>query len=189
MAKGSKKRRHGKDPREEGGSHPEEAASGEAPAGSAAEAGAAVLEPEFASVPAERLARLQAEFDNYRKRTERERLETVSWAQAALVEKLLPVVDDLDRAAGSVEDHDAATTQGFLMVRDKLLRILADAGLETIPAVGEPFDPNVHEALMTEPVEGERVGKVLEEFVTGYRYKGRVLRPSQVKVGMTAGGE
>lgn len=130
------------------------------------------------------LQRLQAEFENYRRRTERERLETAGRAQADLIDRILPVIDDLDRAADAVEDPDSPTVKGFLLVRDKLHRLLADAGLEKIPATGADFDPNLHEALLTEPVEADLAGKVLDELVAGYRYQGRVVRPARVKVGM-----
>jgi molecular chaperone GrpE len=135
------------------------------------------------------LRRTQAEFANYRRRTERERLETGNWVRGMLVESLLPVIDDLDRAAGAVEDPNSAVAQGFLMVREKMMRILTEAGLERIHAEGEEFDPNLHEALLTEPVEGDRAGKVLEELVSGYMFKGRVIRPTRVKVGMESAAE
>lgn len=135
------------------------------------------------------LRRTQAEFANYRRRTDRERLENGDWVRGMLVESLLPVIDDLDRAAGAVEDPDSAVAQGFLMVREKMVRILTEAGMERIQAVGEEFDPNLHEALLTEPVEADRAGKVLEELVSGYTFKGRVIRPTRVKVGMESASE
>jgi molecular chaperone GrpE len=130
------------------------------------------------------LQRLQAEFENYKRRTTREKQEIGGFAQAMLIEKLLPALDDLDRAAESAGEEDTATVQGFLLVRDKLRRALTEAGLERITAVGETFDPNLHEALLTEPVEDHRAGQVLEELVAGYTFKGNVVRHARVKVGM-----
>jgi len=137
-------------------------------------------------VTLEHLQRLQAEFSNYRKRVERERLETAGWAQGVLLEQLLPVLDDLGRATGQIENEESPAAQGLLLIRDKLNAILAEAGLERIESVGSSFDPSVHEALMTEPVADDRVGTVVEEFVPGFRFKGRLLRPARVKVGVEA---
>jgi len=135
------------------------------------------------------LKRLQAEFDNYRRRSDRERLEIGDRAQGVLIARLLPVLDDLDRAAGMVEDKEGPLAKGFLLVRDKLFHVLEEAGMERIPAVGETFDPHRHEALLTEPVEPERAEQVLEELVVGYTFKGRVIRPTRVKVGVAADAE
>ena len=134
----------------------------------------------------EHLQRLQAEFANYRKRTDRERLETGIWAQGQLVEKLLPVLDDLDRATDSLGSDDSPAAQGLAMIREKLYRILEEAGLERVPAAGEAFDPDMHEALMTQQVEPDQVGKVLQEMEPGYRFRGRLLRPARVQVGVAA---
>jgi len=132
------------------------------------------------------LQRLQAEFSNYRKRVERERLETAAWAQGNLVEQLLPVLDDLARATESIEKDDSPAAHGLRLIRDKLSRILQEAGLDRIEAVGMAFDPSLHEALMTEPVGRDRVGTVVEELVPGFRFKGRLIRPARVKVGVEA---
>lgn len=133
----------------------------------------------------ERQLRLAAEFDNYRKRTERERAETWTRAQAQLVEQLLDPLDDLHRVLAV--DAEATTAQALLegmqMVERKLLRVLQAAGLEAIDAHGQPFDPSEHEALMAAPTEHEHednsVGMV---FQTGYRFKGTLLRPARVQV-------
>ena len=130
------------------------------------------------------LKRLQAEFDNYRKRTDRERHQTVSWAQSMLATELLPVLDDMERALSHMGEDGADVAEGFTMVTEKFQKVLVQAGLERISAAGEEFDPNLHEALLTEPVESARVGTVLEELVPGYRFKDRVIRPARVKVGM-----
>ncbi len=132
------------------------------------------------------LRRLQAEFANYRRRTERERMDTAAWAQSGLVEKLLPVLDDFDRAVASLQKEEDPHLTGFAMIREKLFRTLADAGLERVPSEGETFDPGVHEALMTQPVEPGRVGTVLLEFEPGYSFKGKLVRPARVQVGVAA---
>lgn len=130
------------------------------------------------------LRRLQAEFSNYKKRVERERLEMAAWAQGALVEKLLPVLDDFDRAVAALEGEDSPALQGMTLIRDKMVRILTEAGLKRIEAVGNPFDPDLHEALMTEPVEPERVGTVVMEISPGFQFKDRLVRPARVQVGV-----
>ncbi|HSU17964.1 nucleotide exchange factor GrpE [Longimicrobium sp.] len=133
----------------------------------------------------ERHLRLAAEFENYRKRVERERSEAWVRAQAQLAERLLEPLDDLQRIA----DFDPATTpaaalhEGAEMVEKKFLRALEAAGLEEIDAAGKPFDPTQHEALTTMPAESEAdddtVGQV---FRKGYRFKGVLVRPAQVVV-------
>lgn len=133
----------------------------------------------------ERHLRLAAEFDNYRKRVEREKGEAWVRAQAELVQRLLEPLDDLQRIA----DFDPATTpaaalhEGAEMVEKKFLRVMENAGLEPIDAQGKPFDPTQHEALTTAPAaspeEDETVGQVYRK---GYRFKGVLIRPAQVVV-------
>ena len=130
------------------------------------------------------LRRLQAEFVNYRKRVDRDRLQTVSWAQRALIEKLLPVLDDFDRAVASLEGDRSSGAEGLALIRDKLLAVLNEAGLERIETDGATFDPDIHEALMTQPVEPEQAGTVLAELVPGFLFKGRLVRPARVQVGV-----
>jgi molecular chaperone GrpE len=130
------------------------------------------------------LRRLQAEFDNFRKRVNRERMETAAWVQRDLVEKLLPVIDDFDRAVSSLEGESSPAAEGMSLIRDKLMRVLTDSGLERIETDGVSFDPDVHEALMTESVEADRVEKVVAELTPGYRIKGQLVRPAQVTVGV-----
>lgn len=130
------------------------------------------------------LRRLQAEFANYRKRVERERMETVAWAQGTLVEKILPVLDDFDRAAASLEGDASPAAEGLHMIREKLMNVLKEAGLERIEAMGSRFDPEIHEALMTQPVEAERADSVLDVFEPGFQFKGRLIRPARVQVGV-----
>jgi molecular chaperone GrpE len=131
----------------------------------------------------DRLQRLQAEFDNYRRRTDRERLETGAYAQGLLAERLLPVLDDFDRAIALQKGGESPEVHGFALIREKLHRALADAGLERIDSEGAVFDPDIHEALMTQEVEAERDGVVISELAPGYRFRGRMVRPARVQVG------
>lgn len=133
----------------------------------------------------DRYLRLAAEYDNYRKRTERERGEAWVRAQAELVKKILEPLDDLQRVADFTVDNTTveALIEGVQMVERKLLRALESSGLEVIDATGQPFDPSLHEALMTapttEPEEDDSVGAV---FQNGYGFKGVLLRPARVQV-------
>lgn len=133
----------------------------------------------------DRFLRLAAEFDNYRKRTERERAEHSVRAQGRLVQEMLDAIDDLERVA----DYTAETTtveallEGVQMVERKLLRALESAGLELVEARGERFDPEVHEALMTAATEHEHEDDTVGEvFQKGYRFQGHLLRPARVQV-------
>lgn len=133
----------------------------------------------------DRYLRLAAEFENYRKRTDRERGEGSTRAQAQLVERLLEPLDDLQRVAHfSGENASAeALLEGVQMVERKLLRVLETAGLEVLEAKGDRFDPSLHEALMTAEAESaeedETVGEVFQK---GYAFKGQLLRPARVQV-------
>jgi molecular chaperone GrpE len=133
----------------------------------------------------DRHLRLAAEFDNYRKRVERERADTMVRAQAQILERLLEPLDDLARIA----DFDPATTaagalhEGAEMVEKKFLRVMEAAGLEAIDAEGKPFDPTVHEALTTVPTDlAQEDNTVAQVYQKGYRYKGVLLRPARVVV-------
>jgi molecular chaperone GrpE len=121
------------------------------------------------------LRRLQAEFENYKKRMLRQQTETLERASQGLVEKLLPVLDaiDLARSHGTSEDLE--------QVAGALLDVLRKEGLERIDPVGEPFDPTEQEAVQHEPGEGEDP-VVATLFRAGWRWKGRVLRPAAVGV-------
>jgi molecular chaperone GrpE len=133
----------------------------------------------------ERYLRLAAEFDNYRKRTERERTENWTRAQAQLVERILDAVDDLQRVAHLDPEKTSASSvlEGVQLVERKLLRILEAAGLEILDAEGKPFDPEVHEALATAPAENqEQDDTVSDVFQKGYLFKGTLIRPARVRV-------
>jgi len=126
--------------------------------------------------------RAQADFVNYKRRVEQERNETVKFANAMLVLNMLPVLDDLERALENVSTSLAGLTwvDGIRLIYRKLRSILEEHGLSEIEALGQPFDPNLHEAVMFD--DGEE-GKVIEELQKGYRLYDRVIRPTMVKVG------
>ena len=133
----------------------------------------------------DRYLRLAAEFENYRKRTDRERSELQDRAQAQLVKRILDPLDDLQRVAHFTADKTTveALLEGVQLVERNLLRALESAGLEMVEAHGQPFDPEHHEALMTAPTdheaEDESVGDVFQK---GYRFRGELLRPARVTV-------
>jgi len=129
----------------------------------------------------DRLLRQAAEFDNYRKRTERERREMARYAAGDVLEALLPVVDDFERAL-KVECADKEYVRGMDLICQRLFEALKKLGLEPIAAAGQPFDPNLHHAI--EMVQTGEAGDqtVIEEYQRGYNFRGRLLRPSMVKV-------
>jgi molecular chaperone GrpE len=125
--------------------------------------------------------RVQADFENYRKRMLREQTEAIGRANEGLLERLLPVVDSFELALHQLGEADDQVRKGVELVFSELVNVLEKAGLERIDAAGVPFDPNVHEAVMQEGGDdGEPV--VTETVRTGYRLKGRLLRPAMVKV-------
>jgi len=130
------------------------------------------------------LRRVQAEFENYRKRVIKEQTALVDRATEGLVEQLLPVLDSFELALKNFDAAGGADTEsvrkGVELVYAELLGVLEKAGLSRVEAEGKPFDPNVHEAVMQEEGEGEPV--VTDVLRTGYTLKGRVLRPAMVKV-------
>jgi molecular chaperone GrpE len=132
----------------------------------------------------DRHLRLAAEFDNYRKRSSRERAELADRAQASFVAKLLDVLDDLDRLVASDPATPlAALREGLSAVDRKLWKELQDAGVERIDPVGTPFDPALHEAVSTVPAPDEASQHVVSAtFQPGYRFKGTLVRPARVQV-------
>jgi molecular chaperone GrpE len=128
------------------------------------------------------LRRVAADFDNYRKRVAREQTQLFARAGERLVAKLLPVLDDLERALDAAEHHEEAKVlEGVKMTKDALAGVLASEGVEEIEADG-PFDPHVHEALLTQPAEGVEPGHVIQVVQRGYRMGDVVLRPARVVV-------
>ena len=130
------------------------------------------------------LLRKSAEFDNYRKRIDRERQAVGEAAAASLIEEILPLVDDLDRALNADAGGDAsdAYRRGVELIHRQLGEILRKRGVRAIEALGADFDPHYHQAVSHEPAEGRREGEIIEEFRRGYMLGDRLLRPSMVKV-------
>jgi molecular chaperone GrpE len=141
------------------------------------------------------VARRQADFENYRKRVERERTETYKRVVGEVVRKLLPVVDNLGRALDaerSVEATESKEFRHFLngveLIAKQLNELLESFGVEPIAAVGERFDPHIHEAVVTEPSDEHEPDTVVEELARGYRIGDRLLRPAMVKVSSQKSG-
>lgn len=130
-----------------------------------------------------RFLRVQADFDNYRKRTRQEKEELVQYATQRLIEELLPVLDHFQMAM-NVQTEDVETLKkGIDMVWRQLQQILEKQGLQKMETIGQPFDPNLHEAVMTvEATEGVAAGTVVEELRAGFKLKDRVIRAAMVKV-------
>jgi molecular chaperone GrpE len=135
------------------------------------------------------LARRQADFDNYRKRVERERTETYNRVVADVAAKLLPVLDNLKRALeteASVEASESDEFRHFLsgvdLIYKQLNGVLDALGVKPVPAVGEQFDPHVHEAVVTEATDDYEPDTVMQELVVGYRIGDKLIRPALVKV-------
>ena len=131
----------------------------------------------------DRLLRTAAEFDNYRKRTDRERRELTDAVGADFIRDVLPVVDDLERALAAAEGStDLALRSGVELIHRQLLEALRRRGAEPIESIGRDFDPAWHEALASEPAGDRRDGEIIDEIRRGYRLGARLLRPALVKV-------
>ena len=127
------------------------------------------------------LQRLQADFDNYRKRAARDQESLVARAGERIVKELLPILDDLERALEAVESHEEAKLEdGVQLVHRQLEQLLEKEGLALVETDGK-FDPHVHEALLTQPSDADE-GSVIEVLQKGYRLGDRVLRPARVVV-------
>lgn len=128
--------------------------------------------------------RLYAEFDNYRKRTEKEKSQNFDFGAREVIEKLLPVVDNFERALGTVdpEDEDDAFTKGVRSIYKQLEKMFEDLDVKAIPAEGEKFDPNLHNAVMTDTESDAEEDTITQDLLKGYTYKGQVVRHSMVKV-------
>jgi molecular chaperone GrpE len=161
---------------------PEDVGAGHAPPGKSrdGEDRLAALEAERDEL-LDRLRRVAADFDNYRKRAARDQEQLVARAHERLMKALLPVVDDLERALVAAAEHEEAKLhEGVELVARELHAALKREGLEEIDTTG-PFDPHVHEALLSQPSEAEE-GAVVEVLQKGYRLGDRVLRPARVVV-------
>ncbi len=132
----------------------------------------------------DRLMRLMAEYDNYRKRTDREKSAMYEMGVSSIVEKIIPVIDNFERGFDSIseQDKDNPFVQGMDKIYSQFVATLEEIGVKAIEAVGKEFDPNIHNAVMH--VEDESLGEniVAEEFQKGYMYKDTVVRCSMVKV-------
>jgi molecular chaperone GrpE len=129
--------------------------------------------------------RLYSDFDNYRKRTQRERAEMLKTAASGLITQLLPVLDDFERAVRSFETAKDlnAIREGIDLIHGKFRKVLEQKGLEEIKAVGEPFCTDLHEAITNLPAESEEMkGRVVDEIEKGYMLNGTVIRYSKVAV-------
>ena len=152
------------------------------------EAAAAVVEADLVQLESERselvdtLRRVQADFENYRKRVLREQTALVERATERLIEDLLPVLDSFEGALAhaSAAEGPEKIVDGVNGIRAQLVSVLEKNGLERIEADGAPFDPNQHEAVLQD--EGDAEPRVAETMRTGYRLKGRVVRPAMVRV-------
>ena len=129
----------------------------------------------------DRLLRALADFDNFRRRAERDRYEYVQFAAMEMVRDLIPLLDDFRRAV-KVETADKEYAKGIELIDQRLFETLKKAGLEHIEATGRLFDPNLHQAV--DRVQSEELPDqtVLEEYQSGYNFKGKLLRPAMVKV-------
>jgi molecular chaperone GrpE len=130
----------------------------------------------------DRLLRQAAEFDNYRKRIDRERRDLSEFAAADILQDLLPIVDDFERALKVEAPGSEPYRQGLEIIHRALLEMLRKRGVITVDSVGADFDPHVHQAVSYEEAPDKRDGEVIAEFRRGYRLGDRLLRPAMVKV-------
>ena len=134
----------------------------------------------------ERLLRTTADFDNFKKRAAREKQEAIKFANEGLLQKLLPVLENLDMALAATQSarpEDGQSLQsGVNMISQQLKNVLMEAGLEELDALGKPFDPNLHEALMQKETPDVPEGQVVQQLRKGYKFRDRLLRPAGVVV-------
>ncbi|WP_182535154.1 nucleotide exchange factor GrpE [Fontibacillus panacisegetis] len=132
----------------------------------------------------QRLLRTQADFDNFRRRTQKEKEELGKYASAKLITELLPVVDNFERALSTISDTTEAASyaKGVEMILRQFEGILQTEGLTAMETVGQPFNPEYHQAIMQVESEDHEEGIIVEELQKGYLLKDKVLRPAMVKV-------
>jgi molecular chaperone GrpE len=128
--------------------------------------------------------RSQADFENYKKRSAREKEEAIKYANSSLLQRLVAIIDnfELGLAAAKEQSEESPIYSGMVLVQKQLSDLLAENGLQPIEAEGQPFDPNLHEAIAHEPSDQVPEGIVLRQTRRGYRYKDRLLRPAKVIV-------
>ena len=132
--------------------------------------------------------RERADFNNYKKRVEQEKKDSVNWGNAELIKSILPVIDDMERAFSMIDHKFKSETwvEGFRQIQRKLQDVLRSQGCTEIECLGQPFDPNIHEAIAYD--DGDE-GKIINEHRKGYKIKDKVLRASQVVVGRRKSGD
>ena len=132
----------------------------------------------------DRVRRQMAEFDNFRKRTEKEKTQMFETGAKSIVEKILPVVDNFERGLAAVTEEEKGTpfVEGMEKIYKQMMTVLEEAGVKPIEAVGQEFDPNLHNAVMHVEDEGFGENIIAEEFQKGYTYRDSVVRHSMVKV-------
>ena len=131
----------------------------------------------------DRLLRKSAEFDNFRKRVERDRKDMIDWAAADVLGDLISIVDDFDRALEAPAPPEAQSFKaGLELIQRQLAELLKKRGVSTVEALGADFDPHLHEAVAYEEVAGAREGEVVGVMAKGYKLGDRLLRPALVKV-------
>ena len=132
----------------------------------------------------EQLLRVKADFENTKKRLERDKSDAIKYANEKLLAEILPVMDNFDRAMTSLnEGHDAKEVQaGLKLAQGELHKVLEQHGVALIKSVGEDFDPMLHEAVAVVESEDEKDGKILDEIQRGYLLNGRLIRPSRVRI-------
>ena len=130
----------------------------------------------------ERMMRLQADFENYKRRSQKEKTEIYAHAMESFMTKLLPVLDNLERAEAAATDNLESYKEGVQMIFKSLLNVLNTEGLQEIEAAGQPFDPNFHHGVAIGEDSEQEDQVVLEVFQKGYQFKDKVIRPAMVKV-------
>jgi molecular chaperone GrpE len=132
----------------------------------------------------DRLMRQMAEFDNYRKRTDKEKTQNYEIGASDFIVKILPVVDNFERGLNAMTEADKETSfaQGIEMIYKQLSKVLEDAGVTVIEAQGQEFDPMLHNAVMQQPSDEYESGIIIQELQKGYKYKDKVIRHSMVMV-------
>ena len=130
----------------------------------------------------ERYMRLMAEFQNYKRRAAKEKTDTLQYANEKIVAEILPVLDNFERALTTETDDLEGYAKGMQLIFEQLYKALENAGLEEIKALDEDFDPNVHNAVMTDNIEDKDDGKITKVLQKGYKLRDKVVRPSMVAV-------
>ncbi len=134
----------------------------------------------------DKFVRLYAEFDNYKKRTAKERLEVIKTAGQDIIKDLLPVLDDFDRAEKSIETSEEieAVKEGFKLIKDKLFKTLSNKGLQAMQALEKDFDADLHEAITEIPAPSEELkGKIVDVIEKGYSLNDKIIRYAKVVIG------